>query len=253
MIKYDLGNLRCAVHVKVDARIPFTHPEPAAVSTKWLPSLQNDGPGTNLIYKGSAKPEDSLAKFTVQSLSRRYTRTYSMCKLWFGREDYLVGGFYDRGTVTKVWRQRLRDHRVLWEEQEVQQASLRKLVTLLHKLREIMQSTERKRAIARWSWNAHPGEIRVYHSTSDEKLLPDQLIERCWTRIPNGAEPQEDHPLSGEHPSSPEKHALSPAKVYTSLEIVDLCWREAENRARIKRLRSKTWPKPYVRRSVHPA
>lgn len=253
MIQYDLGSLRCAVHAAVDARLPDPHQEPAAVSTEWFPPHRKDGSGTDSIHKVSAKRESSVARLTVANNQRFPDRFYSMSRHWFSREDYLIGGVHTHGTLTGARWRPLKGHRLSWEGRYNQQMSLRKLVTLLHKLREIMQSTEKKRAILHWSQIEHAGEIRVYHSTSDEKLLPDELIERCWSKIQNGAEPQKDHPPSKEHPSSPEENPPSAASVHTSLEVVELCWMEAENRARPKGVRSETWPKPYARRSVYPA
>lgn len=51
------------------------------------------------------------------------------------------------------------------------------MVTLLEELRAVVDNTRSLSAVAVWT---KADGLRVYESTSDRKVLPDDLIARFW-------------------------------------------------------------------------
>ncbi|KAK0384523.1 hypothetical protein NLU13_8609 [Sarocladium strictum] len=168
MIECRFGGLKCAIRFEVDACIPAEalggH---EGVATEIAPSpVISENQGIRIIHAGPGSRDDALVELKSRKV-RPTTISQNMPQLWFGRLDHLVQGIHENGTFRSVERQ----------TESTNQQTLQRMVTLLEELRAVVDNTKSLSAVAVWT---KADGLRVYESTSDRKVLPDDLVERFW-------------------------------------------------------------------------
>jgi len=103
-----------------------------------------------------------------------------MPQLWFGRTPYLISGFHTNGTFQDISATKAKDKFEEWETRETNQTDLRKLVSLLSRLRMASESVGGKACIAICERGVKPVNLRVFLSKDRAKPLPDGVIRNFW-------------------------------------------------------------------------
>lgn len=201
VLRYNLGGLECAVRFEVDAS--YDDLSETAGTEAGVPnvSAQGDAIGSleasfssmalgkstdtpvmnnasmSAIARGPGTPQASLAELKTQVGMKN--RPKVVPQLWFGRTRYLIKGYHQGGHFDKVSVEDCRERLVAWENDEVNQNSLRKMALLISRLRDVVAATEGKACVAVYEKGVDPA-LRVFVSTSGKAPLPRSIIDEFW-------------------------------------------------------------------------
>lgn len=163
---YNFGNLRMAVLFEVDARYE---------------DVQSATADASALATQMTMPQSTAAELkTVQgnsSFDRVENNNFD--QLWFGRTPWLIMGRHTNGTFKEVEVRNLSDYFEGFAKQY--QDCLRKMVTVLTRLRAAVKTTGGKKCVALYR-DTIAANIHVFRAEDeDEKALPEELIAKCWT------------------------------------------------------------------------
>ncbi|KAF2708517.1 hypothetical protein K504DRAFT_456511 [Pleomassaria siparia CBS 279.74] len=203
-IQYKFGDLTCLVLVEVDAWTPkdgkslvpeATIPPSEPYASKYVP----DG---SVFKVGLDVPQDLL--IDLKAWRKSFGLTIKLPVWYFGRIETFITGFYKeyRGRASRTKGCTTKDavHRLKVDRAQTKHGSwkmilaLPKVVTLLHRLRDVTKQSERLTTVAVTS-SRHPG-LHTYEPEFDTRLLqrrnvafqhrispdflPTDVIKRFW-------------------------------------------------------------------------
>ncbi|KAI4927284.1 hypothetical protein J4E85_005794 [Alternaria conjuncta] len=199
VIRYHIGPLNCVVRFEVDAYYDdpgvvldskSKQPRDEPVSTvsaamaqlniAGLPPTQTkprktpaDKP-TVVVEKGTFIDPSKLAEIKAKKAARL---TEALPQLWFGRTPYFMNGNHDKGTVHSVSISHAEKEYPRWEE--ANQDRLRKMVSLLAEIKEVVAGTKERAAVL--VYDEKGGPLKVYAMKKNGGVLPADLISRHWS------------------------------------------------------------------------
>lgn len=195
VLTYDLGGLRCAVNVEVDAWVPESHAEQSIGVLPTANSITTARRNMQFCAAAAKRPTRLIkrGKFVPQSLTAEIKTTSAVDKsgmigrwmpqLWLGRTPWLIKGDHQEGTFHNINVFNAGEKFVEWETREHNQDALRKMTTLLAKLRDIVQATPLKTAIAVFQHQRlKPTKLMIFATTHRRRPLPHDLISKFWGR-----------------------------------------------------------------------
>ncbi|KFH48220.1 hypothetical protein ACRE_009280 [Hapsidospora chrysogenum ATCC 11550] len=186
VLLYDVGGVRCAVGFEVDAcfraegvdEVPST----AAETSKDTPDspADDDDPDPSVvkvIHRGSGTPQSAVAELKIT----RKKLWWLLPQMWFGRNRYFIRGVCPSkpGHVKKIEAVELGREFTSWEEKPAIQKSLRKLATLLSRLRGLVRATEEKACVLVYGAE-DVSTLNVYAWNPERGALPDDIVEKYW-------------------------------------------------------------------------
>ncbi|PHH87038.1 hypothetical protein CDD83_9397 [Cordyceps sp. RAO-2017] len=188
VLHYALGNLRCVVRFEVDACYNQTNGKIAdeQAGEQFLASaigkLSLAGPSEGRMAEGQQFNCPSLMPHSTAAEMKTATKPKSighfMPQLWFGRTPWLIVGCHKNGTFNEVRITHAAAQFQGWEDKH--QAELRKLVTVLAKLRAAVRKNGNRRCIAICERGQGPPVISVFPSKVTARPLPDEVIRMFW-------------------------------------------------------------------------
>ena len=201
VIKYRLGDLNCLLPAGVDAclRGPSEKVKSALRDDQYL-SGRNFGSDIALIPKGAANDSPTV------EMKSGVVKKADMPQMWFCRTEMSV-----RARVLKIGDQALVGNVVPqygatwyagWESDN--QLALRKLTTLIRKLRQLMIDTNASRFLAVRLHHVPNSPLEVFIATDNEALVPKHLVSKFWK---GQANPDSEAPPSSEWDVGPLKHS----------------------------------------------
>lgn len=103
----------------------------------------------------------------------------SMPQLWFGRTRWRISGRHTDGTFTEVKKQDVGADFEEWEGRN--QTHLRKLVTVLSQLRDIVKKNGGRNCFAVYERKPVAQTIRVFESSGNGQALSTAIIDAFWS------------------------------------------------------------------------
>jgi len=205
VIRYHIGPLNCVVRFEVDAyyddpgvvldsKSKQPRDEPistvsaamAQLNIAGLPPTQSkprktpaDKP-TVVVEKGTFIDPSKLAEIKAKKAARL---TEALPQLWFGRTPYFINGNHDKGTVHSVSISHAEKDYPRWEE--ANQDRLRKMVSLLAELREVVARTKERAAVL--VYDEKGGPLKVFAMKKNHGVLPSETIAKHWTNAGGNA------------------------------------------------------------------
>ncbi|KAI1132595.1 hypothetical protein F5Y10DRAFT_230915 [Nemania abortiva] len=194
VVKYPLGELNCVICFEVDACYQEDNGKRGRITSETITrdSLALDmgklsikrNPGNSKVVPAqihSAKetrimPQSATAEIKSNSGKKRQTRF--MSQLWFGRTRWLIVGYHIAGKFGEVRITNAEAGFAAWETRH--QNKLKKLVSLLSELRELVKKSGFNHCIAICEQGKWPRELKIFASTRENKALPNDLITKFW-------------------------------------------------------------------------
>ncbi|EPS37266.1 hypothetical protein H072_9062 [Dactylellina haptotyla CBS 200.50] len=205
VLRYPLGNLNCVVRFEVDACYKVAG---ETNNSTHSPGHTNDGDAliaamANLNMKTSISPSKSssaskIAEQTnygneqppgvmpqstaaeIKTTARMKGRGRYIPQLWFGRTPWLIVAHHNFGIFDGIQVTNVVDAGdfAYWETRY--QDALRKMVTLIEKMRETVRRNQGKYCVAIFEQFSNPRCIKVYASSREKQALPDELVDLFW-------------------------------------------------------------------------
>ncbi|KAK1843022.1 hypothetical protein CCHR01_14327 [Colletotrichum chrysophilum] len=181
-LRYQLGDLTCVVRFEVDACYEKTGEGSGSESLEGAMgrlAVEDSPQGIAAAPRLSTQlpMAQSMAAETKTATKPKDPTAY-MPQLWFGRTPWLIIGQHENGTFEQL---KITDTAALfasWEERH--QADLRKLVTVLARLREAVTEHGGSHCVAIYEKTANTPEIKVYPSSAVKKAVPGDLRRMLW-------------------------------------------------------------------------
>lgn len=199
VIRYKMGSLDCVVRFEVDAcyeeRKNFeSSPGDVDDVEDVLTSLTSLAIGrpysgargrdeTRVIPEGIDIAPSSLAELKTHKTTRI---NKAIPQLWFGRTPYLITGQHIEGSVHSVSCDHVEEKLEAWET--THQNALRKLVSLLKELKQIVGSMEDRTAILMCQWKGAP--LKIFSEKRKSEVLPSDIVDRHWNEGAESKEPR---------------------------------------------------------------
>ncbi|KAM5385431.1 hypothetical protein ACJZ2D_001072 [Fusarium nematophilum] len=196
VLKYNIGGLNCAVRLEVDARLAGPgeksntraeggKPTDLSSAADGEPQATDQGAATTnveVITRGVPMPKCKAAE--IKSTRLRGTGLSRLLpQLWFGRTAHLIRGHHSKGNFEEIKVDNVYHKLVAWEKRENNQLGLRKMASLLGKLRDILKNSGAKAGCAVYV-NEHiadqPRVLQVFAALEDKAPLPQAIIEQFW-------------------------------------------------------------------------
>ncbi len=201
VLHYALGDLSCVVRFEVDAcyeqRSDTADDKPtghigdselksltAAVDRLSTEEPSTEGSTESKIGQDQTKERWSDKKIMPQSTAAEIkTRTKAglapyLPQLWFGRTPWLIIGLHAKGTFSRV---KITDAAAHFREWEIKhQTELRKLVTILTQLREVVQKQNGRSCVAIYEQHSSHKAIKVFASTANKQALSNDMVHEFW-------------------------------------------------------------------------
>ena len=189
VIKYHIGPLECVVRFEVDAyfddpEVECITEEPELVNSITAAMAQLDVAGsqpppetkhsTKVVQKGVSVSASKLAEIKAKRAGRF---TDALPQLWFGRTPYFMNGNHIKGKVHSVTIVHAESEFAQWEE--LHQARLRKMVSLLVALKTAVKETQAGAAVL--VYDEKGGPLKVYRVKRDGGVLPKETIAKYWS------------------------------------------------------------------------
>lgn len=184
ILRYPLGHLNCAVRFEVDA---CYEPEMAesldelleatpAVMGKLSVADSADDAEPTTGCQARSMPQSTAAELKTRS---KFSGTGShMPQLWFGRTPWLIVARHTNGTFEEIRIHHAAAQFAEWEDKN--QTALRKLVTVLTRLGEVVK-TKGGNCVAICDKGSASPVIKVFGSTTNKQALPRDLIRKFWS------------------------------------------------------------------------
>ena len=205
VINYTLGNLNCVVRFEVDAccdnpsgmlgsneqecHIPSQQGEEGVLASLAQLSLTEGEKSTGreepqriqVIERGSRVPTTKTAEVKTRSKPKSLRDT--LPQLWFGRTPHLRIGTHTMGTFTDVESIDAAANFPEWEERY--QDSLRRMVSLISEIREVVKGVEGGRCAAVYNHKVKPPQLELVTTRADNDILPARFIRQFWRKDDN--------------------------------------------------------------------
>lgn len=170
VLQYNIGNLNCVVTAGIDACFKPELDENASSPLQDIHLTEGPASTGHILKRYGNLYQYPVAEVKGHFMPERSWHTRA--QLWFNRADFVVGAYCD----WMIRRLRVRKIKVLeadalrheWEESEVSQTLLRKLVTLLTELRNIVNGTKYKHCFI-----TRPRHDAAYPWTLDVHVIED--------------------------------------------------------------------------------
>ncbi|KAF7552401.1 hypothetical protein G7Z17_g4355 [Cylindrodendrum hubeiense] len=200
VLRYDFGGLSCAVRFEVDAcygdpsmGVLGEQPESSTDHAKEISDLSaslkglqvqsppvdpevNDAATIRVISRGSAIPHTEAAE--IKSMKRLKPPGPMMAQLWFGRTQNLIRGVHSNGAFNNIHVNKMEENLQHWETEPHNQATLRKVATILSHLRDIVKDSKERACVA----VASGTELEVFDATQRKTALPQDICEKFWSK-----------------------------------------------------------------------
>ncbi|KAH0423706.1 hypothetical protein CcaCcLH18_12002 [Colletotrichum camelliae] len=181
-LRYQLGDLTCMLRFEVDACYERTGEGSGSESLEGAigrPAVEDNPEGIAVPPQPSTQPPmaQSMAA-EIKTATKPKAPSAYMPRLWFGRTPWLIIGQHANGNFEQL---NITDTAALfasWEERH--QADLRKLVTVLAWLREVVREHGGDYCVAIYEKTANTPKIKVYPSHVLRKAVPDGLRRTLW-------------------------------------------------------------------------
>ncbi|KAK2755638.1 hypothetical protein CKAH01_17307 [Colletotrichum kahawae] len=181
-LRYQLGDLTCVVRFEVDACYEKTGEGSGSESLEGAMGRLTVEDSSEGIAAPSQLPRQppmaqEMAAEIKTAIKLKSPSAY-MPQLWFGRTPWLIIGQHENGTFGQL---KINDTAALftsWEEKH--QVDLRKLVTVLARLREAVAEHGGSHCVAIYEKTANTPEIKVYPSHVLRQAVPDDLRRTLW-------------------------------------------------------------------------
>ncbi|KAI8278781.1 geranylgeranyl pyrophosphate synthetase [Colletotrichum sp. SAR11_57] len=187
-LRYQLGDLTCVVRFEVDACYERTAEGTGSESLEGAMgrlTIEDSSSGiatTPQLPKQPPMAQEMAAE--IKTATKLKSPSAYMPQLWFGRTPWLIIGQHANGNFEQL---KITDTAALfasWEERH--QADLRKLVTVLARLREAVAEHGGSHCVAIYEKTANTPGIKVYLSSVLRKAVPDDLRRMLWNSLSTG-------------------------------------------------------------------
>lgn len=190
VLRYDFGGLKCAVRCEVNASydVADTLGESGSGSTGGPADKTGSGStggSADTICRGVGTEQSRIAELKGQRGHQQNANPNWLPQLWFGRMQYLIVGYHEKGTFDGVRVYRVHDLRKrmnAWEKSDANQKALQKVAMLLSRLRDIVRATQAKSCVLISEEADKPPVLRVHESTSGKGPLPASVVEKFWSK-----------------------------------------------------------------------
>ncbi|KAF2142311.1 uncharacterized protein K452DRAFT_269880 [Aplosporella prunicola CBS 121167] len=185
-IRYNLGDLSCVVQSEIDAFYDSRQSqEPEHTVSRKVssvkaasPPTESRAPGGLAVHKiGSVTPASQLAEIKTRPQQIRPGEVIP--QLWFGRTPQLIMGIRknSKGVFKKV---NIRDFTPSFQEWETKnQDALRKLTTLLRRLKTIAKAAQGRVCVAILDKSIKPARL-VIHTSTRKIIVPQEFLSEFW-------------------------------------------------------------------------
>ncbi|KAL6711046.1 hypothetical protein ACN47E_006921 [Coniothyrium glycines] len=187
VIRYRIGPLTCLVRFEVDgyydasseASPPHSEVDNLAASmadlaVKKPTRARAPKPSqTRVLERGTLIPSAKLAEIKAHKTEKINDATP---QLWFGRTPYLITGQHKQGVVHTVSCTNVAPRFGAWEE--ANQERLRKMVSVLVELRNVMNREAVEAAVL--VRQEKGGPLRVFGMKRAGSVLPESIVKRHW-------------------------------------------------------------------------
>lgn len=198
-LRYQFGNLNCVVQFEVDAsyearpnKESTEQPIGQAVDfrnmkflTLGVDKLSSKSLIADICAKDQAIETKSRMQLQPQSQAVEIKTgkafkglSNRLPQLWFGRTPWLIDGRHTHGTFEEVRVTNASDSFEEWETKN--QLGLRKLVTVLTQLREVIKKNKGRMCVAIYERGSSPQGMKIFASTAGKRVLPGDLTHEFW-------------------------------------------------------------------------
>jgi hypothetical protein len=193
IVKYNLGGLQCLVRFEADAytensedtkgqSVPKEDSDRSNLSAA-LESLslssKSTGPKTRftVIPRGQLVPTTAVVE--IKSRKNMIKMADTIPQLYFSQTEKLFVGYHEQGVFTQdIEKFEMRAQLDDWEANH--QSELRKLLRLISKIREVLQITEKKKAVVICDYTENPRKLKIYESKNNTSVVDRDVLESCW-------------------------------------------------------------------------
>ncbi|PSR79698.1 hypothetical protein BD289DRAFT_88929 [Coniella lustricola] len=142
-------------------------------------SSPNFGQRVNVVHKGMGTLSSRTAEL-VTKVIRRGSTSKKHPQMYFGRTPFLVRGGYHRPTKTFVRGSIARTVNRMRVFQNLNQEALRRLVSILQRLREVTKGTQHKQALLVWTKSS--AKAQVFEPRTYQRLpISEYWQKKFWT------------------------------------------------------------------------
>lgn len=200
-LRYALGELNCVVLFEVDACYVEGQTQEKDANEDVQGVLALD---IGKLSIESTSPCNKIASIQTSSVEKRFNmmpqstaaeiKTCSsyrpsgrfLPQLWFGRTPWLMEGHHVNGKFDNINITNAGLRFAEWENRR--QTDLKKVVSLLSQLREVVKRSSSKHCMAICEKHTRPRELMVFESTHQKGGLPNDLISKFWGNANDGAQ-----------------------------------------------------------------
>jgi hypothetical protein len=193
VLKYNLGNLCCAVRFEVDAvstdlsdqNRSRTEPDDLAAHLGTL-QLAPSPSKSKASQRGSVQviPRGTITaqsqSMEIKTRSKPSPISKFLPQLWFGRTPYLARAYHVNGTFQRCTVKKCLKDFEEWEQTPKIQLALQKMVSVISQLRDITNKTPGKACIAICERCDKPLKLKVFAAKEATKALPEAVITKFW-------------------------------------------------------------------------
>ena len=190
-LRYPIGDLNCVVGFEVDAcyedggRKTDQEPleelqadlEQLSLGNSEVP-LNSTPPGLPEQPHGAKIMKQSTAAEMKTSRAGKTSITTFLPQLWFGRTPWLIVGSHIEGTFLDTKVTNVEERLKQWETER--QDELRKLVTLLAELREVLRDSGGQRLAVIYDRGGTPRVLRMYRLAEQRKVVDANFVRQFW-------------------------------------------------------------------------
>ena len=191
VLRYSLGDLRCAVHFEVDACCVdnvaiaggtiSTKPQ-SSKTTKAEERIEVPVMATRklrIVHNPTLEGIDQSVAAEMKTQSSPKGSGSYLAQLWFGRTPWLVVGQHLDGKFHTVNISNVASRFADWEAKN--QVDLRKMVAVLGQLREAVKRHQGGNCIAIYERTTQSRVIKIFTPCLDRLPLPKEMISRSWS------------------------------------------------------------------------
>ncbi len=143
--------------------------------------LASSSGSVQVLKKGRIVSPETIMEIKTRSNKRKLKMEEVLPQLWFAQTPNLYLGYHTNGKFEEIQKLSVKKDLEQWEKEH--QMQLGRLVSLLKKLKAVVQKTKARRCVVVCE-NKSSGSLKVYDSTKTRGLLRDDILNMYqWDEI----------------------------------------------------------------------
>ena len=101
-------------------------------------------------------------------------------QMWFSQTEHLITGYHVEGNFERVKHVDMPPKLEEWETKH--QSQLKKLLSLLSKIRQAAKGTKDGKCVVIWSGKKKPFKLKIYEANGDNFVVSNEMRDIFWVK-----------------------------------------------------------------------